>query len=808
MKVKLTTLVWAIGLIGASTPASFADTLSGPNAELDRTSLPIKEPARATYSELDARNVKPPARFEVKAPANAPNVLIVLIDDMGFGMPSTFGGPVNMPTADALAKDGLRYNRFHTTAMCSPTRAALLTGRNHHSNNMGAIAEDATGFPGNTGVRPNDIAPLAEVLRLNGYNTAHFGKSHEVAPWQINTSGPYNDWPVYSGFEHFYGFLGAETNQWYPILYQDNTQIEQPKDPNYHFMKDMTDHAISWVRAQHSLTPDKPFFMYFAPGATHTPHQVPAEWIAKYKGKFDMGWDALREQTLQRQKALGIVPADTKLAPKPSDIKDWSQYTDIEKKALERQMELYAAYGEFADYHVGRLINSLKDLGVLDNTLVIYILGDNGDSPEGGLTGGSEVSFINGAPDSLKDYYDHLSEQGGPKSYPHYAGGWAVAGDTPFTWTKEVAANFGGTRNGMIVSWPKYISEPGGVRSQFAHVIDVDPTILEAAHLPQPKEVDGVAQHPIEGVSFLDTFNDATQKERHTTQYFELLGSRAIYSDGWIAAAVHRDPWKPEVLYTLQNDKWELYDTRADFSESTDLSSQHPEKLKELQALFMSEAQKYHVLPIDDRGAERLNPALAGRPDLMEGRTSLTLYPDTPGLAENAFINMKNTSFTIDAQLDSTANANGVILCQGGRSGGWSLYVVNGKPKFQYNWLGRIRYSIMSNEALPKGASTVRFEFAYDGGGLGKGGKGTIFIDGKKVGEGRIDKTQPYVITTDETADVGLDRGAPVSDDYKPLDNAFKGTVKKVTISVQSKKTPAEAKQEKDGHDAAIEANQ
>jgi arylsulfatase A-like enzyme len=797
-----------MGLMALTAPMSFAQTSNSAETPLDRTTLPIKDPTRPTYTELDARDVKPPPRFEVKAPAKAPNVLIVLLDDMGFGVPSTFGGPVNMPTADALAKDGLRYNRFHTTAMCSPTRVALLTGRNHHSNNMGAIAEDATAFPGNTGVRPTDIAPLAEMLRLNGYNTAQFGKSHEVAPWQISTSGPYSNWPVYSGFEHFYGFLGAETNQWYPTLYQDNTQIDQPKDPNYHLMTDMTNHAISWVREQHSLTPDKPFFMYFAPGAVHTPHHVPAEWIARYKGKFDMGWDKLREQTLARQKALGVVPPDTKLAPKPSDIKDWDQYNDIEKKALERQMEIYAAYGEFADHDVGRLIDTLKDLGELDNTIIFYILGDNGDSPEGGLTGGNEVSFINGSPDSLEEYYKHLDEQGGPKSYPHFAGGWAVAGDAPFTWTKEIAANFGGTRNGMIVSWPKYIKAPGGIRNQFTHVIDLTPTILEAAHLPQPKEVDGVAQRPIEGVSFLDTFNDPDQKERHTTQYFEMIGSRAIYSDGWIATAVHRDPWQTKVLYTLQNDKWELYNTQTDFSESTDLSAQYPEKLKELQALFMKEAAKYHVLPIDDRGAERLNAAIAGRPDLMAGRTSLTLYPDTPGLPENAFINVKNTSFDITADVDGASQANGVIICQGGGSGGWSFYTLNGKPKFQYNWLGKERYSITSDQPLPAGPVTVRFQFAYDGGGLGKGGTGSIFVNGKKVGEGRIEKTQPFVITSDETADVGRDRGAPVSNDYKPLDNAFTGTIKKVTVSVSGKKAPEDEKKEAAGHAAAIESNE
>lgn len=764
---------------------------------IDRTVLPIKEPARPVYHQLDVRGVKAPPEFQVSAPKGAPNVIIVMLDDMGFGASSTFGGPVNMPTAEKLAKEGLRFNDFNTTAMCSPTRTALLTGRNHHSNNMGAIAEDATAFPGNTGVRPQDIAPLAQTLRLNGYNTAQFGKNHEIAPWQINPSGPYDSWPLYSGFEHFYGFLGAETNQWFPTtLYNDNTKLPTPTGPEYHLMVDMTDKAIDWVRAQHSSTPDKPFFMYFAPGAVHTPHHVPKEWIAKYKGKFDMGWDKLREQTLARQKALGVIPQNTKLAPKPEDIKDWDQYSAEDKMALERQMELFAAYGEFADDNVGRLFDAMQELGVMDNTIVFYILGDNGDSPEGGLTGGSEVSFINGVPDTLHEYYEHLDEQGGPKSYPHFAGGWAVAGDTPFTWTKEVAANFGGTRNGMIVYWPKHMKDPGSLRTQFTHAIDVAPTILEAAGLPQPKMVDGVVQRPIEGTSFLYTFNDPKAKERHTTQYFELMGSRAIYHDGWIAAAVHRDPWKREPIATLETDKWQLYNVNEDFSESTDVSAQHPDKLKELQALFMTEGAKFHVLPIDDRGAERLNAALAGRPDLMAGRTSLTLYPNMPGMVENAFINVKNTSYTVTAEIDNASSANGVLMAQGGRTGGWSLYMLNGKPKFQYNWLGKERYNITSDTPVPAGKVTVRFEFAYDGGGLGKGGTGTLYVNGKQVAKGRIDKTQGIVITTDETADIGNDSGSPVSEDYKPVNNAFTGKLYKVTTAIVGTKSDAQKAQE------------
>lgn len=715
--------------------------------------------------------------------------MIVLLDDMGFGMPSAFGGPIHMPTADRLAAEGLRYNRFHTTALCSPSRIALLTGRNHHSCNMGTIAETATAFPGNTGLRPEDITPLAEILRLNGFNTAQFGKCHETASWEISPSGPFDRWPTGAGFEKFYGFMGAETNQWYPGLYDGTTRVEPSHDPNYHLMPDLADKAIDWMRSQKSLTPDKPFFMYFAPGATHTPHHVPKDWIAKYKGKFDEGWDKMREYTLERQKKLGVVPQNTKLAPKHPDVKDWDKLSDLEKKVYARQMEIYAAFGEYADYHVGRLMDAVKDLGIMDNTLIFYILGDNGDSPEGGLMGGSELAFLNGAPTTMEEYAKDFDKQGGPYSVPHFSASWAVAGDAPFTWTKEIAANFGGTRNGLIVHWPKGIKEQGGLRSQFAHIIDIAPTILEATGLPQPKLVNGIEQHPIEGTSFLYTFNDANAVGRHTTQYFELTGSRAIYQDGWVAAAVHKIPWAGN-LSKLEDDKWELYNTNDDFSESTDLSKQNPEKLKELQDLFMKEAEKYHVLPIDDRSFERLNAAIAGRPDLMNGRTSLTLYTGTPGMVENAFINVKNTSFTITADIDNAKSANGVILCQGGRFGGWSLYMKAGKPVFHYNWLGKERYTIASTQATPAGKSVVKFVFTYDGGGLGKSGTGTLYIDDKQVATGKISRTHAVILCTDETADIGQDDGTPVSEDYKAWDNKFTGRINKVTVDIQPAAKP------------------
>ena len=616
----------------------------------DRTVLPIPEPSYPHSTVFDARNATPPPRFEIKAPPHAPNVVIVLIDDMGFGQSSAFGGPIHMPTVEQLANEGLRYNEFHTTALCSPTRAALLTGRNHHMNNMGSITETATAFPGQTGQRPNSVAPLAEMLRLNGYSTAAFGKSHETAAWEVSPSGPTDRWPTRSGFDKFYGFIGGETNQWAPLIYDGMSQVEPSHDPNYNFMTDMTNQAIASVQYQKSLTPDKPFFIYFAPGAVHAPHHVPKAWITKYKGKFDQGWDKLREETLARQIKLGVVPPGTKLAPKPAAIKDWAALSADEKKLFARQMEVFAGFGEYADTEIGRLIDAIKATGQLDNTLIFYIVGDNGASAEGGMSGlFNEMTYFNGVHETVQDVLKHYDELGGPTTYPHYAAGWAVAGDTPFEWTKQVASSYGGTRNGMVIHWPKGIAAKGELRSQWHHVIDIAPTILEAAGLPEPKIVNGTPQTPIEGVSMVYTFADAKAPSRHTTQYFEIFGNRAIYNDGWLAGTVHRAAWELKPRTTLENDKWELYDTRSDFSLANDLAAKNPDKLKEMQDLFLKEAVKYSVLPIDDRTLERLNAGMVGRPDLMAGRTSLTVHEGMTGMSENVFINVKNRSHTITA---------------------------------------------------------------------------------------------------------------------------------------------------------------
>ncbi|MBS1989877.1 MAG: arylsulfatase [Cyanobacteria bacterium SZAS LIN-2] len=772
---------------------------------MDRTILPIPEPVIPHSTVLDARNAKAPPQFTVHAPKSAPNVLIILVDDMGFGQSSAFGGPVQMPNLEKLANTGLRYKNFHTTALCSPTRAALLNGRNHHVCNMGSITETATAFPGQTGKRPNSVAPLAEMLRLNGYATAAFGKSHETAVWEVSPSGPTDRWPTRSGFDKFYGFIGGEANQWAPTLYDGLTQIDPPRDPNYHLIPDMTSQAIKWMDFEKSLTPDKPFFIYFAPGGTHAPHHVPAEWIAKYKGKFDQGWDKLREETLARQKKLGMVPENAVLAPKPEAIKDWDKLSDDEKKLFAHQMEVFAAYGEFTDYNAGKLIDAIAEKGQLDNTLIFYIAGDNGASAEGGFNGlFNEMSYFNGVPETVQGILKHYDELGSANSYGHYAAGWAVAGDTPFTWTKQVASDYGGTMNGMAVHWPAGIKAKGELRGQFHHVIDIAPTVLEAAGLPEPKAVNGTVQTPLEGVSMLYTFDDPKAKDRHTTQYFEIFGNRSIYHDGWLAGSVHKAPWEMKPRATFENDKWELYDTTKDFSLTNDLSKSNPAKLKEMQALFIKEATKYRALPLDDRFLERLNPALVGRPELLEGRSSLDLFEGMTGMSENVFLNLKDHSGTIDANLQIPAGgAEGVLVAQAGKFGGWSFYLKEGKPVFTYNFLGDVEYTVASPKAVPAGAAKVKFDFAYDGGGPGKGGTGTIYINGEQVAQGRIEHTQAFCFSADEGADVGCDLGTAVSKSYQ-VPFKFTGKIDKITVAVKPQAPAQKAQSDEARHEGTV----
>ena len=775
-----------VTLLGCG-PVAEGGPSKGADGEVDRTVLPIAEPPRPTFKELDVRNTKAPTMFQVKAPAGAPNVLIVLIDDMGFGQSSVFGGPVHMPNAERVAKAGLRFNKFHTTALCSPTRQALLTGRNHHVGNMGSITETATGYPGQTGQRPNEVAPLAEMLRLNGYSTAAFGKSHETAAWEVSASGPTDRWPTRSGFDKFYGFIGGEANQWAPALFDGMTRIEVPSRPGYHLMTDLADHAVAWIQAEKSLTPDKPFFVYFAPGATHAPHQVPASWIAKYRGKFDQGWDKVREETLARQMALGVVPQGTPLAGKPEAIKDWDKLTPDEQRLFARQMEVFAGFGEYADHEVGRVLDAIAATGQLDNTLVLYIVGDNGASAEGGMVGMlNEMTYFNGVPETVPEIIKHIDRLGGPETYGHYAAGWAVAGNAPFMWTKQVASSYGGTRNPLVLSWPARIKANGELRSQWHHVIDVAPTILEAAGLPEPTWVNGTKQVPLQGTSMLYTLADSTAKSRHTTQYFEIFGNRAIYHDGWLAGTLHRAPWEMKPRRPLAEDSWELYNTESDFSLTKDLAATEPAKLKELQALFMAEAEKNHVLPIDDRTIERTNAAMAGRPDLMGSRTSLTVFPGMTGMSENVILNIKNHSHTVTADVEiPRGGANGVIVAQAGRFGGWSLFLEKGRPVYVYNFLGLKEYRVAGNAPLAPGKASITYDFKYDGGGMGKGGQGTLLVNGQQVGTGRIEHTQCCIYSADEGMDVGVDGETNVSRSYREGENGFTGTIEKVTLELR-----------------------
>ncbi len=758
-----------------------------------RSHLPMPNTVRPSLITYDAKDpdTKFPPIPQLRPPQGAPNVLIVLIDDAGFGSSSAFGGPCQTPTVEKLAASGLKYTRFHTTALCSPTRQALLTGRNHHSAGMGNITEIASGAPGYSSVLPNSMSPLARTLVLNGYSTAQFGKCHEVPVWQTSPAGPFDSWPTGGGgFEYFYGFIGGEANQWYPTLFEGTTPVELKKTPEegYHLVADMTDKAIKWIGQQKALTPDKPFFVYFAPGATHAPHHVPKEWADKYKGQFDQGWDQLRAETFARQKKLGVIPADCQPTARPAEIPAWEQMPEALLPVLRRQMEVYAGYLEYTDHHVGRIVEMLDKLKILDDTLIYYIVGDNGASAEGTLNGAyNEMANFNGlaALETPEFLMARLDKLGGPDSYNHYAVGWAHALDTPYQWTKQIASHWGGTRNGTVVHWPEGIKARGEIRTQFTHVIDVAPTVLEVAGLPQPESVYGIQQDPIEGVSMRYSFDDAQAAERHQTQYFEIFGNRGIYHQGWTAVTKHRTPWLLIGAKTVafDDDVWELYDDK-DWSQANNLAQQMPEKLHELQRQFLIEATRYKVLPLDDRVGERMNSDTAGRPTLIRGNTQL-LFGGMGRLSENCVLNLKNKSHSVTAEIDvPKSRAEGVIVAQGANIGGWSLYAKGGKLKYCYNVAGVNHYFVESTSALPAGAHQVRMEFAYAGGGLGKGGKVTLFVDGKPVGQGNIAMTQAMIFSADDGCDVGEDSGAPVSPDYGPVGNAFNGDVRGALLSI------------------------
>jgi arylsulfatase len=761
----------------------------------DATTLPKPESPFAgeigtTYQESTPDFPKP-----VAAPEGAPNVLLILTDDTGFGHAATFGGATATPTLDRLAANGLRYNRFHTTALCSPTRAALLTGRNHHTCGTGVIIEMGTGFPGYTGIVPRSVAGLPQMLRLSGYSTGCFGKWHNTPATEISPSGPFDRWPTGStwGFDFFYGFNQGETHQYYPVLYRNTSPIVAPRTPDegYNLTEDLADQAIGWINSVNATNPQKPWFVYFSTGGIHAPHQPPAAYREKYKGKFDMGWDKYREQTFARQKQLGVIPSDAKLTPRPKQIPAWDEQSAEAKKVFARLMENYSGFLEYTDVQIGRVIDAVAASGEMDNTLVIYIVGDNGASAEGGLEGTiNEVASLNGIQLGLDGLLKKFDEIGGPDTDPHVPVAWAWAANSPFQWTKQIASHFGGTRNPMVISWPKRITDKGALRAQFHHVIDIAPTVLEAAGIAEPKVVNGTEQKPIEGVSMLYTFDagGASAPGKRTVQYFEMMGNRAIYKDGWVAAARHGIPWETAAeSRSFDADAWELYDVTKDFTQADNRAAQHPQKLKELQAAFDTEARKYNVYPLDDRMAARID--LSNRPNALAGLTSFTYGPGVGFISENALLNTHNVPFTITAEVENGAEGSGgVLVAIGGSGGGWSLYVKDGRPVFHYNFFDVANYRAESRTPLPKGKSTVRVEFTPTEKGFGKPAVAKLLVDGRETGQVRVEKTVPVAYSV-EGLDIGMDNISPVSPDYKsPF--PFAGKVQSVTIAVQNGSSP------------------
>ncbi|KRR15877.1 arylsulfatase [Bradyrhizobium jicamae] len=760
---------------------------SGATGDDSRTVLPRSATPFAGQIGQTWQQSRPDFPKPLAAPEGAPNVLLILTDDTGFGHASTFGGGAATPVLEQLARDGLRYNRFHTTALCSPTRAALLTGRNHHSVGTGVIMEMATGYPGYTGIVPDSTVGVPEILRLNGYATGCFGKWHNTPATEVSAAGPFERWPTGStwGCNTFYGFMAGETDQYYPVLYRNTTPLNPPRTPEqgYSFSEDMADETIAWINNVSATDPKKPWFVYLATPGVHEPHQAPKGYRDKYKGRFDAGWDKYREETFARQKRLGVVPAEAKLPPLPKEVPAWEGLSQDAKKVYARMMENYSAYLEYTDAQIGRVIGAIAAKGQLDNTLIIYIVGDNGASAEGGLEGTvNGIAGLNGIQLGLPGLLAKYDDIGGPETEPNIPVGWAIAADTPFQWTKQVASHFGGTRNPMVISWPKRIRDKGGLRSQFLHCIDVVPTILQAVGLPQPQVVNGVQQKPIEGVTFLSTFDSSGAPEVRTTQYFEMMGNRAIYKEGWFAATRHGIPWMTAGQATgFESDVWQLYDLTKDFTQADSVAALYPEKLKELQAVFDEEARKYNVFPLDDRMAGRFD--LSNRPNPLTGLTSFTYGPGVGYIQESAAINT-HQGFSITAEVErSSGSAEGVIASMGGKTSGWSLYLRNGRPIFYYNFFSIAGYRAESPGPLPEGKSTVRVEFTPEEKGYGKPAVARLLIDGKQTATVRVERTVP-VGYSGEGFDVGADNISAVSPDYKsPF--SFNGKIQSVTIAME-----------------------
>jgi len=762
---------------------------AAPATGFDRTILPILPHAFMGVVDTNAHQSKPDFPIEVSAPAGAPNVLIIMTDDVGYGAASTFGGPIETPTMDALAANGLRYNQFHTTALCSPTRAALITGRNHHNVASGVITELASGFDGYNSLVPKSAASVGEILKGNGWNTGWWGKMHNVPDWKSSTSGPFDLWPNGLGFEYFYGFLGGDANQWRPALYENTNPIEPYLGkPDYNLDEDLADNAVAYIRKHNSVSPQKPFFAYYCTGTAHAPHHAPKEWIDKYKGKFDQGWDKVREETLERQKKAGVIPQNTKLTARNPGAPEWNSLSADQKKLYAREMEVYAGALSHADHNIGRVIEAVRETGQLDNTIIIYIMGDNGASAEGGAQGTTnEISTnVNGFAEDIPFLMTQYDKLGSMYSYGHYSYGWALAMDAPFQWTKQVASHFGGSRNGVVISYPKMMKQKGEVRSQFHHVIDIVPTILELCGVPAPTKVNGVDQKPMDGVSMAYSFNDANVKSTHTTQYFELVANRAIYHDGWVACTTpFRVPWVNmggSTKYPSRDFKWELYNVAEDYSESDNLADKNPDKLKELQALFYAEAQKNNVFPLNSDMGERIDPST--RPSLTKGRTNFVYYDGTVRIPEGSAPDFKNKSWTITANVNTQAKSQGILATMGGYFGGFALLVKDNKPIFIYRATNQPQWivTVQGPQALSTGEHKIAMDFVYDGGGVGKGANLVLSVDGKQVAQKRIERTIGARFSFDETWDIGVDTGTPV--DFTAYDVPFKfnGKINKVTV--------------------------
>jgi arylsulfatase len=799
-------LILSAAILALTVGSTFAQQVTGtpgsPSATttIDGKYLPPPPAPFGGTINLDAKDSKPYWPPTVVPPKGAPNVLLIMTDDQGYGVTSTFGGVIPTPSMDRIAKAGLRYTQFHSTALCSPTRAAIITGRNHHSVGFGVITEMSTGYPGYDSVIGPENATVATILRKNGYATSWFGKNHNTPSYQISSAGPFDQWPSGMGFDHFYGFIGGETDQWTPFLFRDQTQVfPWIGHPGYNLTTDLADEAISYLRGLNNAAPDKPFFLYYVPGGTHAPHQPTPEWIKKISDMhlFDQGWEKLRETIFANQKRLGVIPANAQLTSWPdgqpeyggAKLQKWETLSPDEKKLFIRQADVFAAYAAYTDHEIGRVIQEVEDEGKLDNTLIIYISGDNGNSAEGSILGTpTDMAAIQGVNIPVAEQLKFYDVWGSAATTPHMAVGWTWAFDTPFKWTKQVASHFGGTRQGMAISWPGHITDPGGIRTQFHHMIDVVPTILEAARVQAPVMVNGVAQKPIEGVSMAYTFDKANANAPSTrsTQYFEMVGNRAIYHDGWIAATTPpQPPWDlglgkfPNVVngYT-----WELYNLAEDYSENNDLAAKMPDRLRDMKELFMVTAEKYDVFPLDNSFSER---AATPRPSSTAGRTVFTYSGESSGLPYSSAPDITGKSFSVTAEVEiPQGNPEGMINTLGGRAGGHGLYLLKGKPVFVYNFFDLERFRWEGQAALTAGKHTVMFDFKYDGPGFGKGGTGVLSVDGKEVANKTIPHTMPFLETIDETFDVGVDTRTGVDDeDYQPPFR-FTGKIDKLTVKL------------------------